>query len=351
MRYKFLVKVRPETWLIYALGGGWGHLNRALSLARVAANKNRIVRIITNSPHANYIEPFIVRENHHISLQVIPTTIAFREACIQVQNTFLKQDYDRAIVDTFPRGLGGELADIMPLLKGIPKVLIHRDLKPEYVSAKKVTEFVRQHYDLVIIPGDGENLAFSHLPNAWQTHPWSIRNDSELDTEKACTYLRVPNASHRKVILVSCSGQNSELNLFGILTAKLSEQLPDTIVRCLAPIRPSNCPPALWVSHFPAIECLPAVDIVAGAGGYNTVSECLALQIPLAGLAHHRMYDRQNRRLQAANMPFHQVTGDLQTDVNQAIAIVRSLIPSSKRHHHPQYTNGAIAAVAYIEQS
>src|SRR5262245_26103754 len=43
-----------KPWLVYAMGGGWGHLTRSLALARVVARKFP-VRIITNSPYASAI--------------------------------------------------------------------------------------------------------------------------------------------------------------------------------------------------------------------------------------------------------------------------------------------------------
>ena len=41
-------------WLIYALGGGWGHLTRAVALASIA-QRERPVRILTNSPYASIV--------------------------------------------------------------------------------------------------------------------------------------------------------------------------------------------------------------------------------------------------------------------------------------------------------
>lgn len=88
-----------KTWLIYALGGGWGHLTRALSLGRVAAN-HRKVRIITNSPYAQQI-------NHEGCLvHWIPDNNGFSATCIQVREILLNTHYDCLIIDTFPRGLG-----------------------------------------------------------------------------------------------------------------------------------------------------------------------------------------------------------------------------------------------------
>ena len=47
--------MQQQTWLIYALGGGWGHLNRSLALARVAAQHHQI-KLISNSPYLERIK-------------------------------------------------------------------------------------------------------------------------------------------------------------------------------------------------------------------------------------------------------------------------------------------------------
>src|SRR5579872_3952416 len=43
----------PSRWLIYALGGGFGHLTRACALARETRDAD--VRILTNSPYVDWV--------------------------------------------------------------------------------------------------------------------------------------------------------------------------------------------------------------------------------------------------------------------------------------------------------
>jgi len=49
-----------NTWLIYALGGGWGHLNRAIALGRIAS-RNRPVKILTNTPYDAISKSFYLK--------------------------------------------------------------------------------------------------------------------------------------------------------------------------------------------------------------------------------------------------------------------------------------------------
>jgi hypothetical protein len=131
-------------WLIYALGGGWGHLQRALSLARIAGP----IRILTNSRYAEVGHALACPKGGLINL---------------------------LLVDTFPRGLLGELVNVLPKLT-IPKILIHRDLNPRYVAQTNLRQFVLDNYDLVLVAGEPETAPFADLPIARQTAPWLIRS-------------------------------------------------------------------------------------------------------------------------------------------------------------------------------
>lgn len=323
------------TWLIYALGGGWGHLTRALALGRIAS-KERIVKIITNSPYREYVD------NEGCIIHGIPDSLSFSATCLQVREIIMNTRCDCLIVDTFPRGLGGELVDILPQLQPIPRILVHRDINPRYVTAKDLRSFVLENFDAVIIPGDGTDLAFSDLPGVLHTAPWLIRNPEELPDKDTVRSHILKVEPSRKLILVCASGQASELSLFGQLTIDIHQNFPECAVRILAPKCPVNCLETLWVKHHPGIECIAAADIVIGAAGYNTVYECASVGVPLVALALPRLYDRQQKR---ANR------GYPVQNIAEAIATVR-LILNQPEHQNPSsvtsYINGAIQALHHI---
>ena len=340
-----------QTWLIYALGGGWGHLTRALALSQIATPHHQII-ILTNSPYATYIQQQSPT-NHPNSTQqtqiiaIAPDTDT-PTTCHQTRQLLSTITYNCLIIDTFPRGLGGELADLLPQLTTIPRILIHRDLNPTYIRAKNLQAFVTQHFDAVLIPGDGENLPLADLPIVQQTPPWLIRSPNQLPTLEQARSLLNLNSAHSsansKTILVCASGQASELQLFGTLTAQLAKNFPTATVRCLSAVYPNHFPPELWVSHWPGIECLQAADVVVGGAGYNTVHECAALGVPLVTFAFKRLYDRQDRRAQQHS---HWVK-----DVEEAIATVQTILNQSHpRPASPTYSNGAVLAVQQIEQA
>ncbi|OUL22813.1 UDP-N-acetylglucosamine--LPS N-acetylglucosamine transferase [Nostoc sp. RF31YmG] len=336
-----------KTWLIYALGGGWGHLTRALSLGRIAAIQRK-VKIITNSPYAQQID------NEGCFIYLIPENTRVSETCLQVREILYNTSYDRLIIDTFPRGLGGELADILPQLHHIPQILIHRDINPRYVAAKKLRSFIIENFDKVIVPGEGEDLPFCDLSMVEHTAPWLIRNCWELPdrvTTRSCI-LKVDQSV--KTILVCAAGKTSELFFFAELALWLQQNFPDCAVRILAPTCPREFPQALWVSHHPGIECLAAADIVVGGAGYNTVYECAAVSVPLVALPLERLYDRQEKRATKSN--WVQNIGNALSEnqlvrIHTTINLLLDQVETEKNSSVPFYINGAVQAVEQIEQT
>lgn len=336
-----------ETWLIYALGGGWGHLNRALSLGRIATN-HRNVKIITNSSYAKQID------DEGCFIYLIPDNIGASETCLRVRDILYNTAYDRLIIDTFPRGLGGELVDILPQLDHVPRILIHRDINSHYVAAKNLRNFVIENFDKVIVPGEGKDLAFCDLPIVEHTEPWLIRNFWELP-DKATTRSHILKVNKSvKTILVCASGKTSELALFGKLALHLQQNFTDCAVRILAANCPQECPENLWISHHPGIECFAAADVVIGGGGYNTVYECAAVGVPLVALALERLYDRQDKRA-CKSYCIHNIE-NMQFDnqllrIKQTVSLILQQAQLTKNSSKPFYINGAVQAVEQIEQT
>src|SRR5262249_22120387 len=142
----------PSRWLIYALGGGMGHLTRALALARRAARRGALVDILSNSRFAPVFanprfRPLVTLD---AGITIVPiSSDAERSAVARVIERTLNDGLspEVLIVDTFPRGLAGEL---IPVLESTPalKVLVHRDLNLKYVRWAELESFVAD-YDLV----------------------------------------------------------------------------------------------------------------------------------------------------------------------------------------------------------
>jgi UDP:flavonoid glycosyltransferase YjiC (YdhE family) len=92
------------------------------------------------------------------------------------------------------------------------------------------------------------------------------------------------------------------------------------------------------IHYWPGLDVIHAADFVIGSGGYNTVSECSALNIPFLSLPHGRIYDRQDRRVQQAG--FAKFSG---------LESVKSLLQqASIRSGESVYENGARKACQLI---
>jgi UDP:flavonoid glycosyltransferase YjiC (YdhE family) len=256
-------------WLVYALGSGWGHLTRAVALARIAG-RARAVRILTNSPYADIVRAALPE----LDLRVVESGAAVMREIGECRPACL-------IVDTFPRGIVGELAGLLPEFGG-GKVLVHRDLNPRYVASRQLREFVGAHYDLVIVPGAGEGSQFGYLPAACGTAPWLVRACNEIPAPLGDPY-----------VLVCAGGNPAELAWYGAVTSRIQGRAP---VRCVAAERPPGCPEGCWVRYWPAMDLIAGASAVVGGAGYNTVQECLALRAPLIARAWERKYDRQALR-------------------------------------------------------
>lgn len=309
-----------------------------------------MVTILTNSPYAASVQNWLQSSlQKRLQLQIIPAQLSAEATRQQVRQVLQQQRYDGLIVDTFPRGLGGELTDLLPELSP-PRVLIHRDLHPHYVQVKSITSFVQSYYQAVLIPGEGNDLPLAHLPYVLQTQPWLLRDASELATLYSNTiHSQSLELFDRRLltdsplILICAAGQRQEQEFFGHLTVQLSQTLTHAKVLCLSDRCPASCPSELHLSHYPGIDCLAMADLVIGAGGYNTVYECAALQVPLLAFAFERQYDRQLRRI------LHHA--QWVASPAAAIEAARQLLPVNKPGDRQfSYVNGAVDAVRYIEQ-
>lgn len=327
-----------QRWLIYALGSGWGHLNRAIALARKAACP---VEILVNSRYAPTVQAQLTAP--HITLHCLPSHVdSPRDAQAYVQGWLHQTRFTHLIVDTFPRGLVGELVEVLPQLKAV-KILVHRDLMSSYVAAKNLAPFVQAHYDQVLIPGES-HAPLAHLHHAHQTAPWLMRDGEELLHLRKSLQQQLQLPSHQPVIIVCATGKPAELKTFGEVTQQLTQHYPAATIRCLAHRRPPACPVEQWISHWPGLEILQFADIVVGAAGYNTTYECAALGVPLVSLPMVRKYDRQAKRAAAHNIPVTSIEGSIQT-----VGALLEKPPSPNQSMElPNGINGVHAAIALI---
>lgn len=291
-----MVALNPNHWLIYAAGGGYGHLTRSLSLARTAVktDENRIVSILANDEAIKSLS--IVETSERIRLLPIDTTRSNDEIRFYVRSTLESLSLEALIVDTFPRGVLGELDDILSEIN-CAKILVNRDTVPEYINSADVLHAVGL-YDHILLPG--ESAPLEDRSNATRTEPWLIQDNDELHSiEEARRCLNVRDDS-LPTCLVVLSGKPHERQAFSELSLRLNQELQG-----IASVRVSGESPealenelsSIQIKYWPLMKVLPAVDFLIGAGGYNTVREADATGTPLLAIPQKRMYDQQSKRL------------------------------------------------------
>jgi len=317
------VTVPLTPWFIYAMGGGWGHLTRAAALAR-AAHPDRRVRILSNSPYAACVR------NRFPELDIVSLdpSISVTDAHHEVAHHIKSSNASCLIVDTFPRGLGGELVDVLNSFDGA-KVLVQRDLNPQYTASAGLPAFTASLYDVVLAPGE----IVGSSEQAIVTAPWLIRSAHELlPLDQARQILRLQPGE--PCVIVCAAGNPDELEWYGAVVAQLCALDPSLGVRCIAPACPPACPPECWIAYWPAIDLYRAASVVIGGAGYNTIHECLACQVPLIARPWPRKYDRQSLRANRASV----IT--VQEPREAAIAALRQ-ISNAQRQPPIEFTNGA----------
>ncbi len=291
--------------LIYARGGGWGHLTRAAALARALLPRRAV--ILTNSPYCENVRAAMPE----LSIEAVST----REAAVVQVLDFAA---DVLVVDTFPRGLGGELAALPCSSK---RVLVHRDINPSYVEWGNLRAFVESNFDLVLCPGEEGPLA--DLPQARTTAPWLVREPVAVDDP--------PD------VVVCAGGTQDELPWYGEVCALLAGR--GAKFRCLAARLPDRCPPAAWIARWPAIDWIASARVAIGGAGYNTVQECVATGTPLMARAWGRKYDRQRERAERNR--------GVRVVESPAEAVERAM-GESARAAPPEWRNGALEGAALL---
>lgn len=345
---------RPcRRWLLYALGGGLGHLTRAVALSRAAARypgdgerpRTEIV-LLTNSPFAGDLPISNEIGGSHRVVTLCPE-LSRDETAARVIDLVQSERYDALVVDTFPRGLGGELFEILPEL-ACQKVLVHRDLSPRYCERFKLREFV-QHFDRLLVPG--ESAPFEDSPHAIRTEPWLIRDESELlPSAEARRILKVESDTLPVVAVIGC-GRLDEIKQMRCLATQLTSEFASVAaVRFITLSRHGDDQPVsqshsglTTISLWPFFQAIRGVSLIVGSGGYNSVHEARATRTKFIGLSWPRLYDRQQRRLSECER-----AADFQ-QVRQQVSGALASFSHRSSNSPPRYRNGVHKAIETVE--
>lgn len=333
-----------DAWVIYAAGSGWGHLTRALALAREASSKRPVTILSSSQLAVNILNSKAWHDfscGNEINVQFEHSNNESFKTL--VRNLLLKQDFSCLVVDTFPRGIIGELQPFFLTEKRARRVFVHRDITPEYVEEFSLRDYVRNNYALVINPGEKERPVLNDL--AKDTNPWLIRNPDEIQ-EHECSRTDEHSDSELPMIIVCMSGKEEEQILFGKIAQSILNLFPQVQLRCLA-AAPLEQPELekLRIDYWPGMDVLNSADLVIGAAGYNTINECAALNVPLIACPLKRKYDRQlERSLNSSAI----TASTLEQVIEHTRLFLKNRTSRTRRKAH-QFKNGAREAVQLIE--
>jgi UDP:flavonoid glycosyltransferase YjiC (YdhE family) len=305
--------------LVYALGGGLGHAVRGLSLARALRLRGHAPTVLTQSPilPPALEEPGVTLARLPLGLDVEGTQEAVKQALAAIP-------FDALVVDTFPRGLVGEL----PAGLAARAALVARDLVPAYAARPEVVAAAAA-FALRLAPGEDAPFAHTH-----RTRPWLIRDASDLlAPDQARRALGA--AADAQVALVIGSGTAAEVEALREAARALQARTDAAVIFA----GPGDAASAGW--RWPLFTLLRGAAVVLGSGGYQTVHEARAAGVPLVALARPRRYDRQARRLR---------DDERASDLAQWTDLGLQWLQAPARPSLAAFENGAHAAAALIEE-
>lgn len=260
--------------MIYALGGGLGHLQRSLSLAKAAATRGHSATILSNSPAYGRICDRI--QFAGVRVVQLPSD---KSLVTEVRRWLQRDDHDVFVVDTFPRGVLGELPDMEWRM---PACLVHRDLKVAYATRPDVVGCVPR-FDLMLCPGERGPLEHRRVI---ETVPWVLLDAGELLARREAR-VELGCMDSRPVVVVCDTADPAESAGLGYLAKQLSRSYGDAAHVLRADLERT----------WPLMRLHLGVDLLIGAAGYNTVHEARSTRTPLRAIARERLYDCQDRRL------------------------------------------------------
>ena len=285
------------SFLHYALGGGLGHLVRQVAIARSLQQQTAgksISTIVANSEFAPTVAQLVAQENDdRIRFELLPPDCLPADAENLLEGLLASQRFDCLIVDVFPRGLGGDLANCFSnhslLPKSLPKVLIARNLPPAYLQEFQIESFVQENFCRVL--RIEPEAPFDNLPQSQLMYP------VVFPAEPAAGPSSLERGQRR--VLVVGSGTAAEC----LALRELADDL-----RTISSNADNLSQPCEFHFHGPPMNrsddqfCWPpssqlaGFDLVIGNAGYNLYWETQLAQIPAILFARTRKYDDQSLR-------------------------------------------------------
>ncbi|MHB9110350.1 MAG: hypothetical protein ACYDCO_25120 [Armatimonadota bacterium] len=308
--------------LYYAPGGGLGHATRAAAILRRALRLgNPSLLAFVTTPHALPLDHEGIP--YHRPADLSPEGLR-AEAEALIRECRLRV----LAVDTFPFGITGELAELLPALD-CRKVLVARRLQAQWAAWGPPAW---GGFDRVLLAEAWEEAAHARLCS-----PILLRDADELwPRERAKAALGV-GADEPVVLGVSSDAADWTQVFFNLLRKIWARLRPQARLRLASPHLPAGDP--LRVAHYPLLELMHGVDLVVGPCGYNLFHEAQACGVPAVFLPQPRRYDNQHARAICS------VTAGTPEGLEMRL---RVMMPARARAEAAEYVNGAWTAAGEL---
>lgn len=205
---------------------------------------------------------------------------------------------DVLVMDVFPRGVLGELADGLEALAP-RRLLLTRWVNPRYYLQPDVAAFIRQAFDAIAWsepPDPALEAAFGDLPGSRRVPPVLFVGPKDVASATACRQAFGIHELARAVVALGSGDGRSDALLLETL-GEVAARLEGLHVLFFSDQLERRVTPRLQVVDvFPAGAWLRAGRVVVGGAGYQSYYEIVQSGLPAVFRPLDRLLDDQGRR-------------------------------------------------------
>lgn len=287
---------------IYALGCGHASAMRGLALARAlqerVSDDRRVAAhclVLTRDSMKAWSKAARVPT-------AVPPPMAHRDSLMLaewVQASLRDFAPDVLVVDTFARGLLGELGAFLPTLAP-RRILLSPWVSPRYLLRPDVSQAVVEAYDALLWcepPPDGLDALIARCRRVERVPPVLFVRPQDVESATSGRQAFGVHEMERIVLgLGSGDAATERGQLDALVAASRQPGMRFSVMFCAHHLPPTESPGVRVVRIFPAGAWLRSCPVVVAAAGYQSYYEVVQAQVPAVFRPLPRPLDDQARR-------------------------------------------------------